>query len=73
MEKTLYPLKFKPIYKQLIWGGEKLRESYGKLDAPEKTGESWEISGVENNVSTVADGFLKGNSLEELIKDLGNG
>jgi len=41
MEKSLYPLRFKPIYKKLIWGGEKLREEYGKSDAPEMTGESW--------------------------------
>jgi len=68
MNRTLYPLKFKPLYKQLIWGGERLRETYGKQDAPEKTGESWEISGVEDNVSVVSNGFLKGNNLEELIE-----
>ena len=68
MEKSLYPLKFKPIYKQMIWGGEKLREEYGKVGAPEKTGESWEISGYGDDVSLVADGFLKGNSLDELIE-----
>ncbi|MBN1131741.1 MAG: class I mannose-6-phosphate isomerase [Bacteroidales bacterium] len=68
MEHKLYPLKFKPIYKQVIWGGERLREAYGKTNAPEKTGESWEISGVEGNLSVVSDGFLKGNNLEELIE-----
>jgi len=68
MENTLYPLKFEPIYKQLIWGGEKLKENYSRKKAPPKTGESWEISGVENNVSLVANGFLKGNDLEELIE-----
>lgn len=68
MDNTLYPLKFDPIYKQLIWGGEKLKENYGKTGAPPQTGESWEISGVENNISIVANGFLKGNDLEELIE-----
>jgi mannose-6-phosphate isomerase len=68
MDRSLYPLRFYPIYKQLIWGGEKLRELYGKTDAPEKTGESWEISQVEDNVSVVSNGFLKGKSLEEVIK-----
>lgn len=68
MDQSLYPLRFYPIYKQLIWGGEKLRELYGKKDAPEKTGESWEISQVEDNVSMVSNGFLKGKSLEEIIK-----
>lgn len=68
MEKSLYPLKFKPIYKVMIWGGEKLREEYGKTDAPANTGESWEISGYNDDISVVSDGFLKGNSLTELIE-----
>lgn len=68
MPNTLYPLKFKPIYKPLIWGGEKLRTQWGKSDAPESTGESWEISAVKDNISVVANGFLKGNRLDELIE-----
>ena len=68
MDRSLYPLRFHPIYKQLIWGGEKLRESYGKTDAPEKTGESWEISQVEDNISIVSNGFLEGKNLEEIIQ-----
>ncbi len=68
MEQSLYPLRFRPIYKKLIWGGEKLREEYGKTDAPEMTGESWEISCVEDNISLVSNGFLAGNSLEEIIE-----
>ena len=68
MDKSLYPLRFYPIYKPLIWGGEKLRECYGKTDAPEKTGESWEISQVEDNISLVSNGFLEGKNLEEIIE-----
>jgi mannose-6-phosphate isomerase len=68
MEKTLYPIRFKPIYKELIWGGEKLREEYGKKDAPKMTGESWEISMVEDNISVVSNGFLKDNTLEEITE-----
>ncbi len=67
MDHSLYPLRFHPIYKPLIWGGEKLREQYGKTDAPEKTGESWEISQVEDNISVVSNGFLKGKSLDEIL------
>lgn len=68
MEHTLYPIRFKPIYKKLIWGGEILRQEYGKHDAPEMTGESWEISMVEDNISVVSNGFLEGNTLEEIIE-----
>lgn len=68
MKHSLYPLKFTPIYKQVIWGGEKLRVNLGKKGAPDKTGESWEISGVEGNISIVSDGFLGGNPLSDLIE-----
>jgi mannose-6-phosphate isomerase len=68
MSNNIYPLKFHPIYKQMIWGGDKLRTVLNKSAAPEKTGESWEISGVEENVSVVSNGFLAGNQLDELIE-----
>lgn len=66
---NLYPLKFTPICKEKIWGGEKLKvllnKKSGKLP---NCGESWEISGVQNEISVVSNGFLKGNNLEELIE-----
>jgi len=67
MKTTLYPLKFKPILKDKIWGGPKLRDVLGK-NASDKAGESWEISGVEGDISIVQNGFLTGNSLQELAE-----
>jgi len=64
----LYPLKFKPILKDKIWGGTRIKNILFKKGASDKTGESWEISGVQGNVSKVTNGFLKGNNLLELIK-----
>jgi len=68
MEKSLYPLKFKPIYKEMIWGGSKLRDDFGKTGAKDNTGESWEISGVADSISVVENGFLSGNALDELLE-----
>ena len=67
MEPTLYPLKFKPIMKDKIWGGPKLRDVLGKK-ASDKAGESWEISGVEGDISVAENGFLAGNSLQDLAE-----
>jgi len=64
----LYPLRFKPIYQYRLWGGNKLKEILGKNDAPDMTGESWEISGIPDNTSVVKEGFLEGNDLQELIE-----
>ncbi len=67
--KNLYPLKFKPEYLDKIWGGEKIKSVLGKDfgDLP-NCGESWELSGVQAHVSVVQNGFLAGNTLEELIE-----
>jgi len=64
----LYPLQFKPIYKTPIWGGEGIAKLPGRKNVPLRCGESWEISTVDGNMSVVADGPLKGNTLEELIE-----
>jgi mannose-6-phosphate isomerase len=64
----LYPLKFKPIIKDKIWGGSRLRTVLNKKCKTDKAGESWEISGFPGNVSRVSNGFLSGNNLEELIE-----
>ncbi len=65
----LYPLKFKPRLKERIWGGSSLATKMGKaLPEGKKIGESWEISGVQRDISVVANGHLAGNDLQELIE-----
>jgi mannose-6-phosphate isomerase len=66
--KNLYPLKFKPIFKERIWGGDKLPQLLNKQYNIAHCGESWELSGVQDDISVVSEGFLKGNNLEELIE-----
>jgi mannose-6-phosphate isomerase len=65
----VYPLKFKPIYKQRIWGGQKLREFFGK-DIPEgeKIGESWELADLPDDKSVIANGELAGQTLGSVIE-----
>lgn len=64
----LYPLKFEPILKDKIWGGTKLKNIFNKPATSDKLGESWELSGYENDESVVSNGFLAGNNLAELIE-----
>lgn len=63
----LYPLQFNPILKERIWGGEKLKTILNKPITSKITGESWELSTVEGDVSVVANGHLAGKSLNDLI------
>lgn len=64
----MYPLKFKPIVKDKIWGGSKLEELYGKKpNGLPNIGESWELSGYPSDVSVVSNGYLAGKTLQELL------
>lgn len=67
-KSMLYPLKFKPILKKAHWGGKRLAYKSGAIQQPEQIGESWEISGVQENISVVTEGMLAENSLEELTE-----
>ena len=67
-----YPLQFEPILKDRIWGGEKLKTILNKPITSKITGESWELSTVEGDVSVVSNGVLKGKSLMQLIDEMPN-
>lgn len=67
----LYPLKFKPIFKEPIWGGEDILPFKGLPADTRKIGESWELSHVDQNLSVVANGELTGKTIDVLIKEYG--
>ncbi len=65
----LYPLKFNPILKERVWGGDILTGKLGKaIENGNPVGESWEISGVQDDISVVSNGFLMGNDLNDLVE-----
>lgn len=70
----LYPLTFETIFKDKIWGGQKIKtilekDFSGSPDRPlPNCGETWEVSDVEGNVSIVKEGSLQGKSLHELVE-----
>jgi len=66
--KALYPLKFAPIFKERIWGGRKLETQLHKTIPEGLIGESWELSDVEGDTSTVTNGLLEGMSLKDIQK-----
>lgn len=67
-----YPLQFRPVFQERIWGGRKLEELYGKeLPAGKAIGESWEVSDREEAQSVVVNGPLAGKTLRDLMKEAG--
>jgi mannose-6-phosphate isomerase len=65
----LYPLKFKPVFKEKIWGGKKIRTSLGLDFSPlPNCGEAWALSGVPGCQTTISNGFLAGNELNDILE-----
>ena len=69
----LYPIKFIPRLKERLWGGKELLQrvkahSGAKINPELAYGESWDLSAVEGEESKVANGFLKRNTIEEIIE-----
>ncbi len=81
----MYPLKFRPVFQERIWGGRRLRAVLGKEAEGKHVGESWELADLPagtvkgDSVGAMADGALSsvvangvwtGRTLHELISDL---
>lgn len=67
-----YPLKFKPVLMERVWGGDNLAR-YGKtVPAGQPIGESWEISDRDEAQSVVLNGPDKGKTLRQLTETLGS-
>jgi len=65
----LYPLAFTPVFKERIWGGNKIHTILGLDYSPlPNCGEAWVLSGVEGSQTVVSNGFLRGNELNELVE-----
>lgn len=65
----LYPLRFNPVIKEKVWGGCRLARDFGKPALPGTlVGESWEISGLEDDETIISNGFLGENSINEVVE-----
>lgn len=64
---ALYPLAFRPQFKSMVWGGQRLRPMFGEPALPDPTGEAWVLSDVPGNESVIANGPLAGRTLRDVI------
>src|SRR3954469_15692184 len=73
MMHVLYPLTFRPVFKERVWGGRQLQVLYDKrLPANVPIGESWEICDRPDEVSVIDNGPLAGKDLHFLVKEFGS-
>ena len=64
--------KFEPLFKRVLWGGDKIARLKGISLPHSDVGESWEISGVKGHECIVANGPEKGLSLRQLTEKYGS-
>lgn len=59
-------LKLRPVFKEMIWGGNKLRTDYHYDIPSDKTGECWAVSAHQNGDCTIDGGEYDGKRLSWL-------
>ena len=62
-------LKMKPVFKEMIWGGHKLKDVYGYDIPSDHTGECWALSAHKNGDCEVADGEFAGKTLSWVFEN----
>jgi mannose-6-phosphate isomerase len=67
----LYPFLFQPVYKDYLWGGDRIIRKYDRDAGPGVYAESWEISDRPEGMSRIENGPLAGTTLEQLLLDHG--
>lgn len=70
-KNTLYPLLFKPVLKDYIWGGRNLADKLGRPLPDGTIAESWEIAGHKDGTTIVENGRFAGKLLTEVHQELG--
>ena len=65
------PLRLDPVYKDYIWGGERISQRFKRQNTPLPCAESWELSSHPDGMSVVSGGRLEGKSLADLASQYG--
>lgn len=60
--------RLEPVFKDYLWGGERLKELFGKRTDVSPLAESWELSAHPDGDCTVADGPLAGTPMSEYLR-----
>ncbi|HEY5653356.1 MAG TPA: type I phosphomannose isomerase catalytic subunit [Pontiella sp.] len=68
MDNQVYPMLFEPVYKDYLWGGERIPKTYNRDLPPGVYAESWEIADHDDGMSVVSNGALSGKTLREILK-----
>lgn len=67
----LTPIKLNPIFKEIIWGGNRLKNEYNKVSDLNNIAESWELTVRNDGMNTICGGEYDGYTMEKYIEENG--
>ncbi len=67
----LKPIKLKPEFKEIIWGGNRLKNEYNKVSNLNNIAESWELTVRPDGMNIIDGGEFDGLTMEEYINKNG--
>lgn len=65
----MYPIKLNPVFKEIVWGGERLKNGYGYESDLNNIAEAWVLSARNDGDNTVKNGEYANKSFTALIKN----
>lgn len=64
-------LKLNPVFKDYIWGGNRLKDDYGFNTGFDKTAEGWMLACHKDGMNTICGGEFDGKRFDEVINEVG--
>lgn len=64
-----YPMKLSPSVKDYVWGGNKLKEEWGKRSDSDIIAESWELSCHKDGPCVIENGAYAGKTLAQVLDE----
>ena len=72
MHTEKYPLLLKPVIKDYLWGGTRLKEEYGFETDKEIAAEGWMLASHKDGTNIVGNGALAGKTFDEVLRSWGD-
>ena len=69
----LKPIKLQPVFKEIIWGGNRLKTDYNKKSELNNIAESWELTVRDDGMNTIVGGEFDGITMDKYINRNGTG
>lgn len=64
-----YPIKLKPVFKEIVWGGNRLKNDYGFESDLNNIAEAWMLCARNDGDNVIVNGEFEGESFTKFVKE----